>query len=152
RQLGTTQSEAGVVAPSLRQSGRFFAELTDKIRPLLAIANPNSDDVAVNIFLTDENGSSTDPVTVTVPAAGQYSAFLADQPIGLALNSKRTVNFSASLPVFVTSLRFFTNERNDSILSAIPITDITTPIDQPVVIPHFADGSGWKTQVVLVNN
>src|SRR5262249_1834321 len=99
-----------------------------------------------------ENGTSTDPVTVTVPAAGQYSAFLADQPINIAVNTKRTLDFRASLPVFVTALRFFTNERTDTLLSAIPIVDITTPIGQPVVIPHFADGAGWKTRVVLVNN
>jgi hypothetical protein len=106
----------------------------------------------VDLTTTDENGTSTDPVTVTVPAAGQYSTFFTDQPISFAVNTNRTVSFSATLPVFVTALRFFTNERSDSLLSVIPIADVTAPIDQPVVIPHFADGAGWKTRVSLVNN
>ena len=152
RQLGITQSQTGIPAPPLRQTGRFFAEVSDKIRSFIAIANPNAEDVNVDIFLTDEMGTSTDPVTITVPAAGQYSKFLADQPISLAAGTKRTVNFSASLPVFVSALRFFTNERSDSLLSVIPIADITAAVDQPIVIPNFADGIGWKTQVALVNN
>ena len=152
RQLGITQSQVGIVAPSLRQTGRFFAETTDKSRSFLAIANPNTDDVTVDVFLTDDSGTSTEPVTIAVPAGGQLSQFLSDQPISLTSGSKRTVNFSASLPVFVTALRFFTNERNDSIQSAIPIVDPAGPIDQSIVIPHFADGAGWKSRVILVNN
>ncbi len=151
RQLGITESQTGILAPALRQSGRFFAELTDKARTFIAIANPNTDDVSVDVFLTDGDGNSSDPVTIGVPASGQYAAFLGDAPISLTLNTQRTVNFNASLPVFVTVLRFFTNERNDSILSTIPIADTTSVVDQPLVIPHFGDGAGWKTKVILVN-
>src|SRR5262249_27984090 len=116
-----------------------------------AIVNPNTDDVPVDLVLTDPAGTSADPVTITVPAGGQYELFLAETPVSLATNSPRNVSFSASLPVFVNALRFFTNERNDSILSVIPIADIA-PTNGPVVIPHFADGLNWKTRVVLVNN
>jgi hypothetical protein len=152
RQLGVTQTQTGVLAPPPRQTGRFFAELSDTVRTFMAIANPNDQDVAVDVFLTDENGTSTDPVTITVAAGGQSAAFLSDAPVSLPTKTKRTVNFNASLPVFVTALRFFTNERSDSILSAIPIADNVTDVDQSVVIPHFADGAGWRTRIVLVNN
>jgi Beta-propeller repeat len=151
RQLGITQSQAGIVAPVLRQSGRFFAEIGDNARSFIAIVNPNADDVSVDVFLTDSTGTSTDPVTVTVPANAQYLGLLSDAPISFPANSQRTVNFNASLPVFVTALRFFTNERSDSLVSSTPISDITTTVSQPITIPHFADGLGWKTQVVLVN-
>src|SRR5262249_14211339 len=46
---------------------------------------------------------------------------------------------------------FFSNERGDSIQSAVPIADLNAG-DSPLVIPHFADGYGWKTRVILVNN
>lgn len=151
RQGGVTQSQTGILAPVLRQTGRFFAELTDRARPFMAIANPNTEDLTIEVFLTDDAGTSSAPATVLVPAGGQFSVFLSEQPIGLALNSARTVTFNSPLPVFVTALRFFTNERSDALLSAIPIVD-TPPIDGPLVIPHFADGAGWKTEVVLVNN
>jgi hypothetical protein len=152
RQLGITQSQTGIVAPVLRQSGRFFAETTGNARSYITIINPDLDnDASVDFYLTDDAGTSSDPVTVAVPAGGQFALFLADQPINLGMDTQRTVTFSASSPVFVTALRFFTNERSDSILSVIPIHDID-PDYQPVTIPHFADGAGWKTQVVLVNN
>src|SRR5438093_9244974 len=123
RQAGVTQTEAGVIAPPLRQSGRLFVEVTDKVRSLIAIANPNNQDVAVDFYLTDDAGTSTNPVSVTVPAGGQYSAFVADAPISLTSGQARALSFDASLPVFVSALRFFTNERNDSLLSSIPIAD-----------------------------
>ena len=152
RQTGVTQSEAGVLAPPLRQSGGLFVEVTDKIRSLIAIANPNNQDVAVDFYLTDDAGTSTGSVSVTVPAGGQYSAFVADAPISVPTGQARALNFNASLPVFVSALRFFTNERNDSLLSSIPIADNANVATEVVVIPDFADGAGWSSKVILVNN
>jgi len=152
RQLGITQSETGVIAPSPRTSGTFFAEASDKIRSFIAIANPNAVDVSLTIFLTDDVGTSTDPVTITVGANGQYSSFLTDAPISLPTGNGRAINFTASLPVMVTALRFLTNERSNSVISSIPIADSMTSGSTIGVIPHFTDGVGWKTQVILVNN
>ena len=152
RQTGVTQSEAGVLAPPLRQSGGLFVEVTDKIRSLIAIVNPNNQDVAVDFYLTDDAGTSTGSVSVTVPASGQYSAFVADAPISVPTGQARALNFNASLPVFVSALRFFTNERNDSLLSSIPIADNANVATEVVVIPDFADGAGWSSKVILVNN
>src|SRR5262249_15192826 len=56
RQLGITQSQTGILAPQLRQNGRFLADRTDKVRSFIAIANPNAEDVSVDVTLTDENG------------------------------------------------------------------------------------------------
>jgi hypothetical protein len=49
-------------------------------------------------------------------------------------------------------LRYLTNERSDSLQSVIPISNVTSPVDQPIVIPYFADGVGWKSRITLVNN
>jgi len=152
RQNGITESEAAVLAPRLRQSGALFVEVTDKIRSFIAIANPNEQDVAVDFYLTDGAGASASPVSVTVPAGGQYSAFVADAPISVPSGQARSLTFSASLPVFVSALRYFTNERNDILLSSIPIADDANVPAQVVVIPDFADGAGWSTKVILVNN
>jgi len=152
RQLGITRGQVAIAAPSLRQTGRFYAETTDTTRSFIAIVNPNSEDVNIDFVLTDDAGSSADPVTITVPAGQQYSKFLSEQPTNLTTGTKRTVSFSSSLPVFMTAIRYFTNERSDSLQSVIPIVDLTAPIDQPVVIPYFVDGFGWKSLITLVNN
>ena len=69
----------------------------------------------------------------------------------MPVGSPRSLDFNASLPVFVTALRFFTNERSDSLLSSIPVAGTTTVVSRPVVIPEFTDGAGWSSQVILVN-
>src|SRR5207237_3787172 len=117
-------------------------EVTDKIKSFVAIANPNPDDVTVDFDLTDDAGTSTDPVSVTIPAGGQYSQFVEAAPISAPSGQGRSLNFSASLPVFVSALRFFTNERNDTVLSSIPIADNASVATQPVVIQDFGDGGG----------
>src|SRR5262249_2214393 len=93
RQLGITQNQAGLLAPALRQNGRFLAERTDKVRSFIAVANPNAQDVDLNLVLTDANGANGDVVTVTVPASGQFTAFLTDQPLTIDVNTTRAVSF-----------------------------------------------------------
>ena len=45
-----------------------------------------------------------------------------------------------------------TNERGEFLMSTLPVIDTTTvPATGTVVVPHFADGGGWITQVLLVN-
>ena len=152
RQLGITQSQTGILAPPPRLSGRVFVALSDKIKSLIVIANPNDQDVSVDFSLTDDAGTSTDPVSVTIPAGGQFSNFVSEAPISLPTGQARALSFSASLPVFVTALRFFSNERGDNLVSATPIADNATVATQTVVIPDFVDGFGWSSKVILVNN
>src|SRR5262249_39314788 len=50
RQLGITKNQAGILAPPLRQMGRFLAERTDKVRSFMAGAHSQAVDVYVYIF------------------------------------------------------------------------------------------------------
>jgi hypothetical protein len=53
----------------------------------------------------------------------------------------------------VIALQGVTNERNEFLITTLPVTDLsTTPLSGTVTIPHFAAGGGWTTQVVLVNS
>jgi hypothetical protein len=52
----------------------------------------------------------------------------------------------------VIALRSFNNGLGASLLSTLPVTDLTAAVSNTTaVIPHFADGAGWTTQVILVN-
>jgi hypothetical protein len=54
--------------------------------------------------------------------------------------------------VSIVALRTLLNQRNDFIVSALPIVDLQGQNGtDPVVVPHFADGGGWRSQIVLVN-
>ena len=62
-----------------------------------------------------------------------------------------TFTFTADLPVAVIALRGFVNERSEFLMTTLPVAPIAVPTTATVYFPHFADGGGWTTQVILVN-
>src|SRR5207244_10206877 len=46
-------------------------------------------------------------------------------------------------------LRGFTNERGDFLITTLPVAPLAAQLSD--TLPHFADGGGWTTQVILTN-
>src|SRR4029079_19061227 len=94
--------------------------------------------------------------TTTIPAGATLASFLSEMPFApprelqLDLASARTFTFSSSVPIGVTALRGFTNERSEFLITTLPVGSLTST-DSPLVFAHYADGGGWKTQIVLIN-
>jgi len=63
-----------------------------------------------------------------------------------------TLTFSSSLPVSVISLRGWVNERSEFLITTLPIGPVGETSTASLIFPHYADGGGWATQVVLVNS
>src|SRR5205823_556885 len=55
------------------------------------------------------------------------------------------------IPISAVALRGLTNERSEFLLTTLPVIPVGGALTSPVTIPHFADGGGWTTQVVLVS-
>ena len=91
-----------------------------------------------------------DPST-TIPANGQIARFLDEAPFNGGSTITGTFTFTSSLPVGATALRGFVNERSDFLLTTLPVADLASTTTSDIVFPHFADGGGWTTQVILVN-
>jgi len=94
--------------------------------------------------------------SIVLDAYRQVAAFLDEQPFfdtGAARQASeaKTFTFSASQPVAAIALRGFVNERADFLMTTLPIADLARRISGEVVIPHFAEGAGWTTQIALVN-
>jgi hypothetical protein len=54
--------------------------------------------------------------------------------------------------VAVAALRGRTNERGEFLMTTLPVGSVgSAPAGNSIVLPHFADGAGWSTQVVLTN-
>jgi len=150
RQNGVLVTEAGVPASPSVQTGRIYAEVNDTVNTGLAIANPNPQDATVNFYFSDQTGNFGNG-TATVPAGGQISGFLDQEPFK-APSFIGTLTFSSSVPVAVVALRGFYNERREFLLTTLPIVDLgVAAATGTVVLPHFADGGGWTTQIVLIN-
>jgi hypothetical protein len=154
RQDGTLVSEVGVPAVPARTSGRIYAEIAGALNAGLAIANPNSSAASINFQFIDSAGVSAGTGTMTVPANGQIAQFLDQAPLRVYRTPtfQGTFGFTSTLPVAVVALRGVTNARGDFLMSTLPVVDTTAPASTgTAVVPHFADGGGWTTQVLLVN-
>jgi len=149
RQNNVLITEAGVPASPLIQSGRIYAEVNGSVNTGIAIANPNNQAAAISFYFTSAAGGGTG--AFTLPANGQIAKFLNEAPFNAPSSLTGTFTFSSSVPIAAIALRGFTNERSEFLITTLPIASLTGGTGQNVIFPHFADGGGWTTQVILVN-
>ncbi len=152
RQNGVLVSEASVPGSQPIQSGRIYAELSPFVRTGIAIANPNLGATGISFFFTDDQGRDFGAGTMNIEANAQISRFLDEAPFNLTNTSARTFTFSASAPVAVIALRGLTNERSEFLVTTLPVAPLSSAPSGDLVFPHYANGGGWTTQVVLVNS
>jgi len=154
---GVLVSETGVPAVGTLRTGRIYAESTGVVRTGLAIANPNSNAVNLSFYFTDAQGQNFGGSTAILEANQQTAAFLDEQPFSSTnplehpISTAKTFTFSASQPVAAIALRGFVNERGEFLMTTLPVADTSRMTTGTTVIPHFAEGGGWTTQVVLLN-
>jgi hypothetical protein len=151
QQRGVLISEMSVPASPLIQSGRVFAEVSPSVNTGIAIANPNASPVNVSFYFTDSAGNNFGGGTVTIPENREIAAFLSEAPFDGGSSLFGTFTFSSTSLVSAIAVRGFTNERSEFLLTTLPVVEpVATPSDT-VILPHFAEGGGWTTEVVLVN-
>ena len=160
RQGGVLIAEAGVPATEPVQEGRIFAELNGPVNTGLAIANPNDAPATINFYFTDTDGARFGEGSFELGAHEQTSRFLNETPYNGGDEVSGTFTFTSSLPIAVIALRGFTNRDGEFLMTTLPVAPLATPLTPfttdtayqgTVYFPHFADGSGWATQVILVN-
>src|SRR6266850_5357812 len=151
QQRGVVVSETSVLASPLIQSGRVFAEVAGPVNTGIAIANPNTNDVTISFFFTDSNGNNFGAGTTAIPAGWQIAAFLNEEPFNGGDSIFGTFTFSSNLAVSAIAIRGFTNERSEFLMTTLPILALGSTGSETITLAHFADGGGWRTQVVLVN-
>ena len=156
RQGGVLASEAGVPDSPLISSGRTYAEVSSGgiVNTGLAFVNPNSATSRVFFDLRDRNGNIVRSGFKDF-APGEHSATFLDQdPYLSGLDFQGTFSFTSTLPVSAIALRGFYNERtpSDFLMSTLEVMDLSLGARNGTqVIPHFAAGGGFTTQILLVN-
>jgi hypothetical protein len=151
RQNGVLVTEASVPMTQPVKSGRIYAEINSPVNTGLAIANPNTRHANVSFFFTDENGRDSSAGTVSISGGAQVAAFLDQLPFNGAAAFKGTLTFISDLPVGAIALRGLLNERSDFLITTLPVVPLSAAATGTQVMPYFADGSGWTTQILLVN-
>ena len=152
RENNVLVSEAAVPASPLISSGRLYAEVSSFVNTGVAMANPNGQPVTVNFHFTDTTGADFGQGSTIIPANGQIAKFLNQAPFNGGSALMGTFTFTASQPISVIALRGLTNERSEFLITTLPVADLSiTPGSDAFVFPHYADGGGWTTKLLLVN-
>jgi len=151
RQNGVLVTEAGVQASRLIQSGRIPAFVEGPLNTGIAIANPFSQDVTINFFFTDQNGTNPKSGTLVIQAYQHIARFLTEAPFNSGNSFQGAFTFTSSGPVAAIALRGLQNERGEFLLTTLPVVDLNATRADPMVVPHFADGGGWTTEILLIN-
>ena len=159
RPSGVLVTEPGFAAPIPIRSGRIYAEIGGGMRTGVSLANPNSQAAAVSFFFTDAAGTNFGTSSITIAPNTQMATFLNEAPFAsltvspfqTPVTEARTFTFNSSVPISALAIRGRTNERGDFMMT--PVADLaaaSTP--SAVSIPHIADGGGWTTELLLVND
>ena len=156
---GVLVGEASVPAASTMSSGRVYANINGSLNTGIAFANPNDEDAVISFYFTDASGNNFGQGSLTLGANLQISRFLSQAPFNvntsIPVNGNTpvegTFTFNSSVPVGVTAIQGFTNQRNEFLISILPVASLGELNNNAVLLPHFTDGAGWTTQVVLTN-
>ena len=148
---GVLVSEAAVPASVATHGGRIFAEVDGAITTGIAMANPNDEAVWVSFQLRDQKSGSGPGGGFRIGAREQIATFLDQAPFHARRPMIGTFSYTAPLPVAVVALRGRTNARGEFLVTTLPVAPLSSSSNEEVILPHFADGSGWTTEIVLVN-
>ena len=150
RQNGVLISETTVPASTPLEGGRIFVELSPTVKTGIAFSNTRSSSATVNLSFIDMSGITVLGRQIRLAPNSQIAAFLDQPPFDGPAEFTGTVRFSTVTSVSVLALRGLTNERSEFLLTTLPVTP-EVPQSGEAVIPQFAAGGGWTTQLVLMN-
>jgi hypothetical protein len=148
RQYNVLVDEFSIPAVLPTLNGLLYTEVGGSVDTGIVVANSNNQAALMLFHFTDGNGNDFGAGTLNVPANSQIALYLDQAPFNSG-NVQGTFTFASTMPVAAVGLRLFTNERGDPLLTTLPVLDRSG--GSPIVLAQFVDGSGWTTQVVLVN-
>jgi len=149
RKDGVLVTETGVPGTPAIPSGRIYAEVRGVVNTGIALSNPNFQDAVITFNITDSSGTDLPSSSITLKGNSQMAAFLNQPPFNSPPDLLGTFTFRSSIPIGAIALRGVTNERGEFLLTTLPVPPLGS---QPQAdLPHFADGGGWTTQVILTN-
>jgi subtilisin family serine protease len=141
--------------------GRTDAGFLD-INTGLAMVNCGSATAHVTYTLRDRSGAVVTTAHGSMGAGAQFARFL-DQLKEVAPDFNLPGDFSTAIQfgilnvasdqsMSVLALRLTVNQRRETLLTSIPVADMTKPLARlPLHFPHFVDGGGYLTTLVLLN-
>jgi hypothetical protein len=160
---GNDTTQAGVLPSAMTTHAMLFVSTDGRLSKNIgvAIANPGTSDALVTMTLRDDTGgilATTTPIKVT--GGTQITRFVTElfstQP-SVPQDMTGTMDITSGIPVAVIGVRY-----RGINFSTMPATNLTAPSPVPVIgngiggsnaviLPQFATGGGWATEIILAN-
>ena len=148
-------SEAGMAVVTPTTSARIFVDNMGT-QTGVALANPGNPATTVSFTLLNLNGSSLQTTTRDL-AAGGHLAIFTDQLFSEAGEGfTGLMEITSSVPIAPVTLKLTTNERGQSILTTLPLVDLTQAlIAESLIFPQIGLGNfgagAFATRLILIN-
>jgi len=163
--------EASLVPSKLVTSALLPVDLSRNLSPDLGIAitNPNNSFASITLTLTKSDGTQVTSTTLAAPTRGQISKFVTElfpppapgsfsTQVPIPSEFTGTLRLTSTMPISLLGLRF--RESAYSVLPLIDLSQSNNPVPVilsgvgglgAVLLPQFVTGSGWATEIEIVN-
>jgi trimeric autotransporter adhesin len=146
-------TESGVPATVSTTHARIYVDLSGGHNTGLALANPAGINASITITAFKSDGTTgigTSNGPLQLPAKGHGAHFADEFIAGLPDEFTGVLDIVSTTPFAALTIRSLINERNDFLMAAFPVADMTLAAPSPVVFPHIANGGGYVTQFILI--
>jgi len=151
---GIMVTESGIPAAAPTTHARIYVDFSGGHNTALAVANVAKTEASISIkaFQIDGvTGAGTGLGPLRLGGSGHSAKFAGDFIPGLTAGFRGVLDISSTTPFAALTLRSLKNERNDLLLTALPIADAGRTASLPIVFPQIADGGGYTTELILLN-
>ena len=160
---GGEAQQAGILPPGLTTNAIMYVASSGRLSRNLGVAlvNPHDSNTNITMTLRDDDGTTLGSKTFTVESHRQTSKFVTEL---FAAETSRprdingTLSITSTSPVALAGLRF-----RGANFSSLPVTSLSAssaalpPFSAgvggagAVLLPQFAAGGGWSTEIVIAN-
>jgi cyclophilin family peptidyl-prolyl cis-trans isomerase len=153
---GVMVTECGIPAALPTTHALVYVDMANGHDSGLAIAATTAASLQVTLTAYQSDGSTLVSQPQNLPAIagnGHTAAFVSQWFSGLPADFKGVVDIAATTPFAALTLRALTNVRQDFLITTFPIADLTRlATAPPLVFPQIAEGSGYRTEFILLSS
>ena len=152
---GSVISEAGIAAVAPITSARIFVDNVGT-RTGVAIANAGNPDTTITLSLVNINGSSVQTTTRDLVAGGHLSIFADELFSEAGEGFTGLMEMTSPVAIAPVTLKLTTNSRNQSILTTLPLANLTEVVTaDSLIFPQLGfgdfEGGSLATRLILIN-
>jgi hypothetical protein len=154
---GITVSKTAIEAPHASTAYRMYVEAsgasgqTGSIRTALAVFNPSTSSVTVQLVAYNPNGTPTGLSTsLSIPPNGAVTQFVDQLLTQLPIPFRGVLRLSSTVPIMANVLHSRWNQRGDFLTSDTPPSNETiVPSGSETDLAYVVAGGGYSTQIVI---